>query len=88
MKGSADNDLKHRLKQMIAIESDRGIDPDDIGDDEPLFGEESSIQLDSLDVLQLSMAIYKTYGLKITDSKDARRTFITVNNLADEIQPE
>ena len=88
MKGSTDDDLKRQLKQMIAIESDRGIDPDNIGDEEPLFGEESSIQLDSLDVLQLSMAIYKTYGLKITDSKDARRAFITVNNLADEIQPE
>lgn len=88
MKGSADDDLKQSIKQMISIESDRGIDPNTISDDEPLFGEASCVQLDSLDILQLSMAIYKTYGLKITDSKDARRVFVTVNNLADEIQPE
>lgn len=88
MKGSTDLHLKQKLKQMISIESDRGIDPETIGDEEPLFGKDSSINLDSLDILQLSMAIYKTYGLKITGSNDARRAFVTVNKLADEIQPE
>ncbi|TPW14298.1 MAG: acyl carrier protein, partial [Halothiobacillaceae bacterium] len=71
-----DDTLKCQLKQMIAVESDRGIDPQAIGDDEPLFGEASAIQLDSLDLLQLSMAVYKTYGLKITGSNDARRAFV------------
>ncbi len=88
MRGSADDGLKRQLKQMIAVESDKGLDPDSIGDDDPLFGEDSPIQLDSLDLLQLSMAVFKTYGLKITGSNDARRAFATVNCLADEIQPE
>lgn len=88
MKGSTDDNLKGQLKQMIATESDRGIDPNSIGDNESLFGEESSVQLDSLDLLQLSMAIYKSYGLKITGSNDARRAFASVNTLADEIQPQ
>lgn len=88
MRGSEDNELKQKLKQMVADESDKGIDPLDIGDDDPLFGDQSSIQLDSLDLIQLSMAIYKTYGLKITGSNDARRAFATVNSLADELQPE
>ncbi len=73
---------------MIVEESDKDIDPDDIGDDDPLFGEESAIQLDSLDAIQLSMAIQKKYGIKITDSKEARRAFATVNHLADLIQPQ
>ncbi len=84
--GAEDDDLKLQLKKIIAIESDKGIDPLSIGDDEPLFGEESTIQLDSLDLLQLSMAIYKEYNLKITGSNDARRAFASVNSLAKEIK--
>lgn len=88
MKGSLDNDLKQQLKIMIVEESDKDIEPQSIADDDLLFGEESPIQLDSLDALQLSMAIQKTYGIKMTDSKDVRRAFTTVNSLADLVQPE
>ena len=82
-----DEALKRQLKQMIAAESDRGIDPEGIGDDDPLFGEHSPAQLDSLSLIQLSIAVYKKYGLKITDGNDVRRAFATVNTLADEVQP-
>ena len=88
MKGSLDNSLKTALKHMIVEESDKDMDPQAIDDEEPLFGEESGIQLDSLDAIQLSMAIQKKYGIKVTDSKEARRAFATVNSLADLIQPE
>ncbi len=86
MMGAEDEKLKQRLKEIIAIESDKGIDPGSISDDEPLFGEASVIELDSLDILQLSMAIYKEYNLKITGSNDARRAFTSVNSLANEIK--
>jgi len=88
MKGSQDLELKKQLKNLIIEESDKEIDPQSITDDEPLFGQESNIQLDSLDAIQLSMAIQKRYAVKITDSKEARRAFSTVNNLADTVQPE
>ena len=88
MKGSADDALKTDLKQLIVEESDKDLDPLSIGDDDALFGEDSTIALDSLDAIQLSMAIQKKYGIKITDSKEARRAFATVNTLADLIQPE
>lgn len=88
MKGSLDDSLKIRLKHMIVEESDKDIDPLSIADDAPLFGEGSPIELDSLDAIQLSMAIQKKYGIKITDSKEARRAFATVNSLADLIQPD
>jgi acyl carrier protein len=88
MKGSLDNTLKIQLKHMIVEESDKDMEPDAIADDAPLFGEDSPIQLYSLDAIQLSMAIQKKYGIKITDSKEARRAFATVNSLADLVQPE
>jgi acyl carrier protein len=87
MKGSLDETLKTQLKHLIVEESDKELPPDTIADDAPLFGEDSPVQLDSLDAIQLSMAIQKKYGIKITDSKEARRAFATVNNLADLIQP-
>ena len=64
-----------------------GVDSSALGDDDPLFGELSPVQLDSLDLIQISMAIYKTYGIKITDANEARRAFATINSLANEVQP-
>lgn len=55
-------------------------------DDEPLFGEGSRLDLDSLDGLQISMAIQKQYGIRITDSKDMRRALASLTTLADFIQ--
>jgi len=88
MKGSQDIELKRQLKILIIEESDKEIDPQSIADDELLFGQESNIQLDSLDAIQLSMAIQKRFAVKITDSKEARRAFATINSLADTVQPE
>ncbi len=88
MKGSLDTALKAQLKRMIVEESDKDVAPETIGDDDPLFGMESGVQLDSLDAIQLSMAIQLRYGIKITDSKEARRAFETVNRLADLVKPE
>ena len=87
MKGSLDKNLKYQLKQMIIEESDKDMDPEDIKDNDALFGEESVLGLDSLDALQISMAIYKRYGVKITDPKEVRRVFTSINAVADTVQP-
>lgn len=87
MKGSLDQALKAQIKEMIVAESDTDIVAQSILDDEPLFGDQSRIGLDSLDAIQLSMAIQRQYGIKITDSKVARRAFASVNQLADLVQP-
>lgn len=87
MKGSLDEQLKFQLKKMIVEESDTEIEPRMIADDDLLFGVDSPIQLDSIDTIQLSMVIQYKYGIKITDSKEARRAFATVNSLADIVQP-
>ena len=50
-------------------------------EDEPLFGPEAPLQLDSLDALQLSMAIKKKYGLRLADSKETRRILSSVANM-------
>jgi acyl carrier protein len=56
--------------------------------DEAIFGAESRLALDSLDALQVSMALQKRYGVRLTDSKETRRILACVGNLADHLSPK
>jgi acyl carrier protein len=88
MKGSFDERLKMELKRLIVGECDIMTDPGEIGDEEPLFGRDSKLGLDSIDALQISIAIQNKYGIAITDSKEMRRVMRSFNTFADFIQPE
>ncbi|HYA13908.1 MAG TPA: hypothetical protein VEF33_06175 [Syntrophales bacterium] len=88
MKGSLDEKLKMELKKLIVEECDITINPADIHDDELLFGRDSRIGLDSIDALQISIAIQNKYDIIITDSKETRRVMRSINTFADFIQPE
>lgn len=85
MNGSQDPELKLRLKQLIVTEADKDIAPESITDEEPLFGPEAPLQLDSIDGLQISMALQTEFGLRITDPKELLRVMGSVNQLADHL---
>ncbi len=76
------SDLNRDLKQLIIDAlglEDIGVD--DINDQDPLFGE--GLGLDSVDALELGLAIQKKYGIKIdADAKDTRNHFSNVASLA------
>ncbi|MBV6289187.1 phosphopantetheine-binding protein [Pseudomonas aegrilactucae] len=75
-------DLNHDIKLLI-IEALglEDIGADDIDNDQPLFGE--GLGLDSVDALELGLAIQKRYGIKIdADAKDTRNHFTSVASLA------
>lgn len=78
-------ELRLELKALIVEACDKDCAPESIGDDELLFGPEAPLQLDSLDALQISMAIKKRYGLRLPDSKDTRRILSSVANMADHL---
>ena len=88
MKGSLDEKLKMELKRLIVEECDIMTDPGAISDEEPLFGRDSNLGLDSIDALQISIAIQNNYGIVITDSKQTRRVMESINTFADFLQPE
>ncbi len=88
MRGSLDEKLKMDLKRLIIEECDITIDPAEIGDDDSLFGRESRLGLDSIDALQISIAIQNKFGIAITDSKQMRKVMKSMNTFADFIQPE
>lgn len=74
--------LALELKHLIVESCERDVDPTSIADDEILFGPTARLALDSLDALQVSMAIQKRYGLRLTDSKETRRLLSCIGNLA------
>lgn len=61
------------------------ITADEIADDAPLFGP-GGIGLDSVDALQLVVAIEKTFGLKIADQDKAKLVLQNVNTIAAAIE--
>ena len=87
MKGSLDNNLKNKIKTLIIENCELDIDVKDIADDLPLFARQSELELDSIDALQISIAIQNTYGIAIRDSKEMRRVMKSVNTFADFLQP-
>ena len=75
--------LKNDLKKLIVLECDKDIEPDSIEDDAILIG--GDLDLDSLDALQISMAIKQKYGVSIEGGPEPRRALKSVNTLADTI---
>lgn len=89
MKGSLDEALKIRLKMMIITECEKEpITPAEVADDVLLFSGDCFLDLDSLDALQISVALQNQFGIRIPDSKSFRRHVTTINALANFIQPE
>lgn len=76
--------LRGEVKRLIVTELDlRGRTPESIGDDEPLFGE--GLGLDSLDALQLAVAVEERFGVTIPDDENAKAIFASVAALADHV---
>ena len=77
-----ERDLKELIVKTLKLE---GIQPADIDSDEPLFND--GLGLDSIDALELGVAIRKTYGTKIeTITDEVKAHFATVRSLARFIQ--
>lgn len=74
-------DLKDELRQMLVgnLMLQRPIA--EITDDLPLFGP-GGLGLDSVDALQLVVALEKNYGLKITDAAAAAEVLRSVATMA------
>ncbi|GAA0817666.1 acyl carrier protein [Colwellia sp. D2M02] len=75
-------DLKANLKALIIETLDlEDVSVDDIQDDEPLFID--GLGLDSIDALELGLAIKKTFNVKIdANSDDTKQHFSSVNSLS------
>ena len=70
------------LKTLILQAAEKEDPADGLDPDEVLFGNESRLALDSIDALQVSMAIQKRYGVRLSDSKETRRAMGSLHLLA------
>jgi acyl carrier protein len=77
--------LELEIAQLLVTTLHLEDPPDAIAPDEPLFVE--GLGLDSIDALELALAISKAYGFEIkSDDADNRRIFASLRALASHIQ--
>ncbi len=75
-------ELRQKLKAIIVTSLRlEGVDPASIADDSPLFG--SGLGLDSIDALELVVAIEQNFGIKVADGEVGKEAFASVAALAD-----
>ena len=68
------------LKTLVVENCVLKIKPEEIGEETPLFGP-GSVGLDSLDALQLTVAIEQQYGIVINDAQVARQALQSLGTL-------
>jgi len=78
-------DLKPQIRQLLVENLMLQVSVDEIGDDLPLFGP-GGLGLDSVDALQLVVALDKDYNLKIADPEMARSVLKSVNTIATAVE--
>jgi len=80
-------ELKADIKKMIIDTLNlQDIKPEDIGDDLPLFGGDNTLGLDSIDAIELVMAVQREFKVRIDDQNLAREVLKDVNSVAKFIQ--
>ena len=76
-----DNALREQIKNLMVENLMLQVTAAEIGDDQPLFGP-GSLGLDSVDALQLVVALDKSFGLKVPDPAAAKQILQSVNTIA------
>jgi acyl carrier protein len=77
--------LRLEIKQLMVEHLMLQIPASQIPDDQPLFGP-GGLGLDSVDALQLVVALDKHFGLKITDPDQAREILRDATTIADAVR--
>lgn len=73
--------LKQELKENIVEQLNlEDISVEDINDNDMLFGD--GLGLDSIDALELIVMLDKNYGIKLTDPKEGRAIFESIEVMA------
>ena len=69
--------MKEKIIENLNLED---IEVEDIADDDMLFGD--GLGLDSIDALELIVMLDKDYGIKLTDPKQGKSIFESINSMA------
>ena len=69
--------LKEQVIEQLNLED---INPEDIDEKEPLFGD--GLGLDSIDALELIVLLEREYGIKINDPSEGKKIFNSIETMA------
>lgn len=78
------SELKVQVKKQIVQFLNLSVAPEDIKDEEPLFGE--GLGLDSIDSIELIVLLSREYGIEIKDPKEGRKILTDINTMVDYIE--
>lgn len=70
--------LKKQIIEALNLEE---VKPEDIADDDPLFGE--GLGLDSIDALEIIVLLERNYGIKLSSPTEGKEIFRSVASIAD-----
>lgn len=84
------DDLERELKTLILAETDKtdDVDPAAFTDDAPLFGPQSPVGLDSLDALQITVALQAHFRVRLNGDRMVRKHMGSVRDLAAFVRAE
>ena len=78
-------EIKKQLKkQIVEFLNLTSVNPEEIKDDAPLFGD--GLGLDSIDSIELIVLLSREYGINIQDPKEGRKVLVDVNTMATYIE--
>jgi acyl carrier protein len=72
-------EIKNLIMSTLAISD---IDPNDVDNEKPLFGGGNALTLDSVDAIEIIMAIQRNYGIRIADQNLARQVITSIDSIA------
>jgi len=83
------DDLKLEIKKLIMDTlSISDIDPNNVDNEKPLFGGDNALTLDSVDAIEIIMAIQRTYHVRIADQNLAREIVRSIDSIAEFIEQQ
>ncbi len=89
MASEASNELNLEIKNLIMETlSITDIDPEDVSDEEPLFGRNNALTLDSVDGIEIIMALQRRYKVRLNDQNLARHIIQSINSIAEFVESE
>ncbi len=73
------SDVKKLIVETLNI---KDVDPETIQDEPSLFSGENSLTLDSIDAIELIMAVQRTYNVRLDDQNLARTVMNSVQTIS------